>query len=333
MTETRQVLATKIRIGVVGCGFIARQHCQRFVEDNRVELALFSDPVEATARQLRDDFAPLARVESSATAAIDDPALDAVALCSPTLAHYEQTCQALDRGLHVLCEKPLAAERWQILDTIARRDRAARVLAVSYQRRYKPPYLFAQRELSQRADWYGPLQQVHVFVCERWEQTITGTWRDDPGVGAGYFGDAGSHQIDIVNFISGSVPTAVWAVSDRRRSRVEIVTQAAARLKNGAALQAHFVGDANHWREDLHFHCRHADLLLRSEQVFRCRDNRIEQIAELPAGSSPAQAFVDAMVEGIPVAAPPECALPMFDWTAGVLRSASEGQWVELPRL
>lgn len=322
----------RIRVAIVGCGFIARHHCLRLHEDPRATLAAFCDPNAEAANRLREEFAPGAAVFSQAEEALSTPGLAAAVLCSPTQEHHAQASQALDAGLHVLCEKPLVSNRAQILDLIERRDRAGRVLAVAYQRRYKPPYLFARNELSTRANWYGPLQQVHVYVCERWEQTIAGTWRDDPAVAAGYFGDAGSHQIDIVNYITGKRPIAVWAISDRRRSRVEIVTQASARLSNGANLQAHFVGDANHWREDIHFHCRDADLLLRSEQVVRCKNNQIEQIDALPTGASPARAFIDCIVEGKPNLAPAEAALPMYDWTEGVLESIRQQSWIELSK-
>src|SRR5262249_7079934 len=155
-----------------------------------------------------------------------------------------------------------ASNRAEILDLIERGQRSGRVLSISHQRRYRAPYATARRELSERADFYGPVRSIHLFVCERWHQTIVGTWRDDPAVGAGYFGDAGIHQIDIIHFITGLVPERVLAVSDRRGSRVEIVTGALADLTSGVRLVAHFVGDAHHWREDIHFHCANADLLL-----------------------------------------------------------------------
>ncbi|HEX5446331.1 MAG TPA: Gfo/Idh/MocA family oxidoreductase [Pirellulales bacterium] len=319
----------RLRLALLGCGVVGRLHAQRLAADPRVELAVCCDPDRATAQRLRDEYAPRAAVETDLRRALADHDLRGVVICSPTLMHYEQCRLAFDLGLDVLCEKPLCGQRGEIVDLIARARSLERLLVVSYQRRYKAPYVTARRELSQRTDWYGPLRQVHVFVCERWQQTIQGTWRDDPRVGAGYFGDAGSHQIDVVDFITGQRPTSVLAVSDARGSRVEIVTQAIARLSGGAGLAAHFVGDANHWREDIHFHCRDADLLLRSEKLFRARQNQIEEIIDLEPHSSPDGAFVDAMIEGKPTSSPAEIALPMHDWTAAVLRSIGEGRWVE----
>lgn len=320
----------KLRLGLIGCGVVGIRHAGSLRANRRVEVAVCCDPSREAAARLRDEFFPQAAVEIDAGAAIGHHGLQAVVICSPTTAHYEQCCQALEAGLDVLCEKPLADRREQIVDLIDRKNRSGRLLMVGYQRRYRAPYVTARRELTQRADWYGPLRQVHLYVCERWQQTIHGTWRDDPRVGAGYFGDAGSHQVDVVEFITGQRPVRVFAHSERRGSQVEITTQALATLTHGAGLLAHFVGDANSWREDIHFHCRDGDLLVRQEKLFRAKENRVEEVFDLMPDSTPDAAFVDALLDGKPMVSPPEIALPMHDWTIAVLQSSREGAWVEI---
>ena len=315
-----------VRVGILGCGFVGRLHAQRLAADARVVLSVFCDPDRQGATRLRDEFASQAAVETDASAALESHPLDGVVICSPTPLHHAQVCRAFDRGLHVLCEKPLASTRTQIEDLLARARLSDRVFSVSLQRRYLAPYQTARRELQERAEQYGALRQVHVFVCERWHQTIHGTWRDDPQVGAGYFGDAGSHQIDAVFYITGRQAERVLAVSDRRGSRVEIATRVLARLTGGVDLSADFVGDAHHMREDIHFHCEHGDLLLRNQQVFYARQNQCDAITDLLPGTTPDHAFIDAIVAYQPgncplTLSPASCALPLFDWTAAVLRS------------
>src|SRR6202043_1178425 len=95
--------------------------------------------------------------------------LDGVIICSPTPRHHDQASLALERGLHVLCEKPLASDRTQIVDLIERQKRSGRVLSIAHQRRYMAPYATARRELTEHADFYGPVRQIHLFVCERWQ--------------------------------------------------------------------------------------------------------------------------------------------------------------------
>jgi predicted dehydrogenase len=325
-------ISRRLRVGIIGCGNVARLHAERLVSDERVELAVCFDPYMPAAQAWREQFAPQAAIAADAIDTVRNHRLDAVVLCSPTLNHYEQAREALDLGVHVLCEKPLVPERWQVLDLIERQRKHSCILSIGYQRRYMAPYVTARRELVQQAAWYGPVKQIHLFVCEHWQQVIAGTWRDDPAMGAGYFGDAGIHQVDVASFITGLHVERVFAVSDRRDSRVEVVTQVLAQLTGGAGMVAHFVGDANHWREDIHFHCAHADLLLRNEELYRARDSRTERVLNLEPADSPDHAFVDAILTGQPTVSPPEIALPVHDWTQAVLQSAREGRWVELPQ-
>src|SRR4051812_35387925 len=101
------------------------------------EIVVCCDPDVKSATLLRDTFAPTAAVETDERVAIEKYDMDGAIICSPTLRHYDQATLALERGLHVLCEKPLAGERSQITDLIERHRRHGRILSISHQRRYK----------------------------------------------------------------------------------------------------------------------------------------------------------------------------------------------------
>lgn len=320
-----------VRVGLIGCGTVARLHVEKLAADPRVRIAAFLDPRREAAERLRTEFAPGAEIFSDNRALALEASLDAVVISSPTLDHHQHVIRAFDAGWHVLCEKPLAADRAQIVDLIERGRERKLTLAVAYQRRYKSIYRTARRELLERPERYGRTREIHIFTCEHWAQTIGGTWRDDPAIGAGYFGDAGSHQIDIASFVTGLRPHRVLAASDKRDAQVEIVTRILATYEGDVGLSAHYVGDAHHWREDIHFHGERGDLLLRGGEIFRCQGNRVEPVTDLLPETSPDQALVDAILLGTPVASPGECALPMYDWTQGVLDSIRTGGWVDLP--
>ncbi len=325
-----------IRIGLLGCGAVGRLHAQRLRADQRVRLVYVADAHQATADMLRSQLAPTAEATTDGLGILlGRHPVDGIVICTPTGLHFDQATAALERSVDVLCEKPLAPERERIARLAERSAELGRILSVSYQRRYMAAYRTARRELTERAEWYGPLREIHVFVCERWQQTIRGTWRDDPALGAGYFGDAGSHQIDIVHYVTGQTAQRVLAFSDQRESRVEIVTRAIAQFADGVQLVAHFVGDANHWREEITFHCRDADLLLRSEKfydphLFRAKNNVLEPVPDLLPDSDPDRAFIDAVLTREPTVSPASCALATHDWTAAVLRSTRSGDWADL---
>ena len=291
------------------------------------------DPDAAAAQAFVAEYAPGAAIESD-----PDGLASAGTGSTPSSSARPLRCtisrciRPLTTGWTCCAKSRLCSGREQILDLVERHRHQGRILSISDQRRYKSIYLTARRELTENAAYYGPLKQAHIFVCERWQQGIIGTSRDDPNVGAGYFGDAGSHQVDIVHYLTGQQAESLLATSDKRGSRVEIVTQVMARLTGGAGLAAHFVGDANHWREDIHFHCQDADLMIRGEQLFRAKDNRVELVPDLFPEGSPDSAFLDAIQSRQPTISPAEAALPLYDWTAAVLESAREGRWITLPK-
>ncbi len=323
--------ARQVRIGLIGCGSVARRHANWLAADPRADVRVCCDPSLSHAEALQREFFPQAIVEDEERNAFDlHEELDAVVICSPTLRHHHQVCQALDHGLHVLCEKPLAMEREEVVEICDRAQHVKKIVSIAHQRRYKSPYATARRELTQNAEVYGPLFHVTLTVCERWQQTIRGTWRDDPTVGAGYFGDAGIHQIDVLHYLTDRRIERLIAQSERRGSQVEIATRVIGELSGGVGLSATFVGHANHYREDIHFYGRDADLLLRNEELFRCRDNEVERITDLVPESNPDAAFIDAILSDSATISPPEIALPIHDWTAAVLKSATSGSWVTL---
>src|SRR5262249_17871827 len=174
---------------------------------------------------------------------------------------------------------------------------------------------------------HGPVRAVTAHVSERWQQTIAGTWRDDPAFNpGGFIGDAGSHKIDMVFFVTGVRPVEVFAHSDRRGNRVEIVTTLSARLEGDVALSMNFIGDAQHFREDFHVHCADADLVYRDGVVSIACNNRLERLSDLEPESNPDAAFLDLVTGRAANIAPASVALPVWDFTQAVLESARTGR-------
>jgi predicted dehydrogenase len=325
MDETR-----RLRLGLVGCGIIARRHGGWLRHDPRVDWQVVCDPRPEAAESFRNEFATTAKIETDFAAALDRHSLDAVILCTPNAQHYPQSCAALDRGLHVLCEKPLALRREEIDDLIVRTAASGKIVSVAHQRRYLGAYRTARRELTERAELYGPIHAVQLNLCENWSQNIVGTWRDDPTQNLGYFGDAGIHLIDVVHFVSGLQAEQLYAVSDRRGRNVEVTTRALIRWSGGVDGSAQFIGDAHHFREDIHFHSRAADLLIRDGRVLRCCDGRCEPIADPMPDGNPTTAWLDAIESGRPTVSPPEVARPILAWNQAVMASLRTDDWVDV---
>lgn len=329
MLQERAGRGAGIRLALVGCGQIGRLHAQRVAADGRAAIVALCDPYAEGAARLQREFSPEARLFSDVAELAAGGPLDAAIVCTPTHQHFEQVRLLRSRGIAVLCEKPLADSRERIVALIDDALGTGPALSVAYQRRCWSAYRTLRREVASGA--HGPVRSLTAHVSERWQQTIAGTWRDDPAFNpGGFIGDAGSHKIDMVFYVTGLAPREVFAHSDRRGSRVEIVTTLSARLENGVALGMNFVGDAQHFREDFQVHCAQADLIYRDGTVSIARNNRIEPLAVPEPESNPDSAFLDFLAGQAPNFAPAAVALPVWDFTQAVLESARTGRLVHL---
>ncbi|MGE5192733.1 MAG: Gfo/Idh/MocA family protein [Deltaproteobacteria bacterium] len=329
MVQERTKSAGEIRLALIGCGQIGRLHARRIVADGRAKVVALCDPLAANAARLQAEFAGDARLFTDIRDMAAACPLDAAVVCTPTHQHFDHVRLLRERAIPVLCEKPLADSRPRIVQLIEETAAGRPPLSVAYQRRCWAAYRTLRREVE--SERHGPVRSLTAHVSERWQQTIAGSWRDDPAFNpGGFIGDAGSHKIDMVFFVTGLAPREVFAHSDRRGSRVEIVTTLTARLENDVALSMSFIGDAQHFREDFQVHCAEADLVYRDGIVSIARNNRIEKVADLEPESNPNAAFLDLLAGTSPNFAPAAVALPVWDFTHAILESARSGKAIQI---
>lgn len=317
-----------LNFAIIGCGRISRLHAERLQADGRGRVAALYDADLQAAEALRG-IVPADPVVCSTLEELLAAPLDGAIVCTPTAAHFDQVVACRQRGLHVLCEKPLADTRERILKLVDSSLAGGPRLSVAYQRRYWSRYRTLRREV-QSGRW-GKMQSVSSRAVENWQQTIGGTWRDDPDVNAGGFiADAGSHKIDGVFYVTGLKPVEVFAHTDQCGSQVEIAAMISARLEGDVPLAINFVGNAQYLGEDLHVHCAEADLMIRDEQLWIGRRGRVEPFDDLEPESNPVSGFIDLIEENGPDVAPPECAVPVFDFTRAILESGRTRSVVRL---
>jgi predicted dehydrogenase len=321
-------------IAIVGAGRMGRVHAERIRDDGRARVVAVYDPLPGAAESLRADLAPRAALHGDLASLLDQPQLDAAVIATPTSLHFEQVVACLDRGLHVLCEKPLADGRDRIATLVERsRGPAAPVLMIGYQRRFWATYRTLRREVL-GGNW-GPVRAVTFHNVEDWQQTIAGTWRDDPAVNwGGFVGDRGSHEIDGLFHLTGLAPREVFARVWNRGSRVPVTATISAVLVGDdgedVPLALDFVGNGQYRGEDLTIHCERADWMLRGpcqagQEVWLGRDGEMHRFDDLEPGSHPIAGFLDTLLNAAPNVAPAECALAVYDFTAAVLESARRG--------
>lgn len=216
-----------LKLGMVGGGqgaFIGAVHRIAARLDGRFELvagALSSDPARAKASAAElgiapdraySDFEQMARAEAAR-----DDGIDAVSIVTPNHMHAAPSVAFLKAGIHVICDKPLAASQedaQKIAEATAASD-AQFFLTHNYT---GYPLMRQARAMIARGD-LGTIRLVQAEYAQDWlTQSIEGdghkqaAWRTDPAKsGAGAIGDIGTHAFNLACFVTGLTPEALCA--------------------------------------------------------------------------------------------------------------------------
>jgi myo-inositol 2-dehydrogenase / D-chiro-inositol 1-dehydrogenase len=190
-----------VRVGLIGAGWIAAEHHATLGRLEDVEVVAVCDVDEARARQLAGD-APV-YTEWSDLLAREHP--DAVFVCTPPLTHRNPAVAALEQGIHVYLEKPIARglEDARAIVEAARVSDA--VCAVGYQWRA----VDVLEDL--RAALEG--QDLGLLIGISTGPTRSRPWFLDRAQGGGNMLERASHHIDLERAVGGEVVAVQAAVS------------------------------------------------------------------------------------------------------------------------
>jgi predicted dehydrogenase len=159
-------VSERLRTAVVGGGLIAQAiHLPNLARlADEFELVAIADVSARVADGLAAQYAP-ARAYTDWRTLLGDERLDAVVVCSPHATHAEVALAALDRGVHVLVEKPLCIAPDDAAAICRRRDETGLVVQVGYMKRYDPAYEAFLDALPPSAD---ALRFVDVVTYDPW---------------------------------------------------------------------------------------------------------------------------------------------------------------------
>jgi myo-inositol 2-dehydrogenase/D-chiro-inositol 1-dehydrogenase len=188
---------------VLGAGFIGRIHALNLMRDARVEIVGIADVVPEAASRLAGEVG--ARPRQSLAELIDAGA-QAVFVCTPNAQHVEPVVAALEAGLHVFSEKPMATslDGARTLREAARRARGAYQIGLN--RRFANVYRF----LKQRID-DGRLTPRLAQMKHNRGELQQPPWTGNPAVTGGYLYETPIHLFDMARFLFGDVAQVAGA--------------------------------------------------------------------------------------------------------------------------
>jgi 2-alkyl-3-oxoalkanoate reductase len=126
-----------VRVGLVGCGRIARTHARYVQGLSFAQLAAVCDPVESAAKSLAEDFKVPAHY-GDLRQMLAEAKLDAVHVLTPPATHAQVAIAAMEAGAHALVEKPMALDLSEAEKMVAVARRTGRTLAVDHNRWFDP---------------------------------------------------------------------------------------------------------------------------------------------------------------------------------------------------
>jgi phthalate 4,5-cis-dihydrodiol dehydrogenase len=289
-----------MKLGIAGLGLGALFALPWMRRDPRFELVAAADPRPEAGEQFAHAYGGTAY--DSVERMCDDPAVELVYVATPHYMHAEHALTAIERGKHVLIEKPLARSVEEAEAIVAAAERAGVQALYGHSHALDP----AIQEMGRlvRSGEVGPLGFVLSFNYNDVLYRPRAEWELDPARSGGTPFIQGAHQVDIVRSIAGSRMTSVqgWsAVLDPAR-RVPGAHQATLTFESGAAATVVFSGhghfDSAEWIDwagesgaprdpETHRRTHTAYLERDGAQEAEARDGRRFGAGELPTAVEP----------------------------------------------
>ncbi|MFK7860417.1 MAG: Gfo/Idh/MocA family protein [Granulosicoccus sp.] len=209
----------RIRLGMVGGGrdaFIGGVHriASRMDDHYQLVAGAFSSTVEKSALSAADlgvsaDRAYASYADMAAAEAARDDGIEAVSIVTPNHLHYAVAREFLERGIHVICDKPLTSSLGDAKALVAAANKSKAMFVLTHN--YTGYPMIRQARAMVSAGDIGDIRVVQVEYPQDWLATKLedsgqkqADWRTDPersGMG-GCIGDIGTHAFNLANFVT-----------------------------------------------------------------------------------------------------------------------------------
>jgi UDP-N-acetyl-2-amino-2-deoxyglucuronate dehydrogenase len=234
MQHYRTIKGRRIKIAVVGCGRISRNHFGS-IEKHNDELELVAicdiDPVVLSEHSKIYKVPAYHDMEEM----LQKEQIDLVALCTPSGIHPDQAALSARHKVHVMTEKPMAT-RWNDgVNMVKACDEAGVRLFVVKQNRRNTTLQLLKRAVNEKR--FGKIHMVHLNVFWTRPQSYydqgngwRGTWEFDGGA----FMNQASHYVDLLDWLIGPVEKVQAMMSTTRDIEVEDTGVLNVKWRNGA---------------------------------------------------------------------------------------------------
>lgn len=195
-----------LKIAFAGAGYIANIHAQAAQDQPDVELVAVVEKFSDKSQAFAEKFG-VKCCYTSVEQLLDEGGVDALAICTPNFLHAQQAIAALERGVHVIVEKPMAMNAAEARTIIAASQKSRATLMVAHCWRFDEDVLW----LKKQAEKLGKIIRTKGYgVHTHWGPSGWFTQKELAGGGA--LADMGIHALDTARFLLGDPqPVSAYA--------------------------------------------------------------------------------------------------------------------------
>jgi myo-inositol 2-dehydrogenase / D-chiro-inositol 1-dehydrogenase len=188
----------KVRIGIIGTGYIGNVHGQIYSRDARTEVSALFDIVSEKAVQTAKAIG--GKVCRSREELLEN--CDAVLVTAPNKTHVEIATHAIAEGKHVFCEKPFAIGLDNAKKLLETAQSSTKVFQVGHNRRFAPVYVKLKELLAN-----DNAHSAHIKMNRG--ELLNPVWTGDPNVTGGFLYETTIHLFDMMQFQFGEIEELV----------------------------------------------------------------------------------------------------------------------------
>ena len=188
----------KVKIGIIGTGYIGNVHARIYARDERAEVAALYDVAPAKAEKTAKSVG--GKVCASREELFEN--CDAVLVCTPNKTHTEIASDAVKNGKHVFCEKPFSIGLPDAKELLEIAEGGDKVFQVGHNRRYAPVYAKLKELLVGDA-----AHSAHIKMNRG--ELLNPVWTGDVNVTGGFLYETTIHLFDMMRFQFGEIAELV----------------------------------------------------------------------------------------------------------------------------
>ena len=206
---TTSAASKPFKIGFIGAGGIARTHMGYLKKFEGVEIVAAADIAPPMLEKVKSEFSVPHVYADYKEMLRKHPDLDAVSVCTPNGLHAEDSIAALNAGMHVLVEKPMAMNAKQAQQMVDAAKKNGKVLIVGFQHRFEPRSKVIREQV--KSGEFGKIMYVRAQALRRRGIPSWGVFGQKEKQGGGPMIDIGVHILETAHSMIGS-PRPISAV-------------------------------------------------------------------------------------------------------------------------